>query len=465
VWHVVSDDGHPEQGVFTFSVGAGGVSTADIGALLASRSASRGIGITFGLDRALGYLACLVLVGGLGFLSWCWPEALARGDVRVLLLASATLALAMTVASVPLQAAYSSGGGASHLLDRATLRDVLSARFGHAAIARAGLIIALAMLVMATRALARSAQVRAIASAVALAGLGLCATFAYAGHGSTGRWPVLGFVLDVAHLGAAAFWLGGVAVLVTALGDRARWAVTTDGPARFSRLALPAVAVIVLSGLGQGWRQIGSWSALWHTSYARLLVLKVLVVLAVVVVASAARDALRDRSAPTLQRAVAGEGPASALVDDAALTELRNGIWIEGGLALVVLALTSALVVTAPGREAEVAAKRPVPHTFSFRASGQRVGYDVIVQPALAGENTIVVTPRLLGATGFLPAVLTGDVHAVGTSSGIPVPFTPLADGRWIATADLARPGDWVLDLAGTTDPTTDSAALQVTIR
>jgi putative copper export protein len=44
--------------------------------------------------------------------------------------------------------------------------------------------------------------------------------------------------------------------------------------------------VVVVSGAIQGWRQIDTWWALWHTSYARLLVVKVLLVLAIVIVAS-----------------------------------------------------------------------------------------------------------------------------------------------------------------------------------
>ena len=465
VWHIVSDDGHPEQGVFTFSVGAGGVSTADIGGLLASRSASRAIGTAFGVDRALGFLACLVLFGGLVFVMWCWPAALASRGVRILLVVAAAVALTTTVASLPLQAAYSSGGGARHLFDSAALHDVLSARFGRGTVARASFIIAFAIPVLAVRPYPRPAQARVTGGVVALAGLGLCATFAYTGHGYTGRWPLLGFVLDVAHLGAAGLWLGGIAVLVAGFRDRAQWNVTADGATRFSQLALPAMAVVVLSGALQGWRQIGSWWALWHTSYARLLVLKALVVLAVVIVASAARDAVRDRSVTAWHRGVEGGDPGSTTAPVAVLADLRDGILIEALLAVVVVALTSALVVTAPGREAQAAAKRPVPRTLYLSANAQRVGYAVIVQPALAGENTIVVTPRLLETTGFLPAVLTGGAHEVGTSSVTQVPFTPLADGRWVATADLARPGDWAIDLTGTTGPTNDNAAIRITVR
>jgi copper transport protein len=57
VWHIVSDDGHPETGAFTFSVGAATASTTDIRSLVASRTSGRGIGIGFGIDRGLEFFA------------------------------------------------------------------------------------------------------------------------------------------------------------------------------------------------------------------------------------------------------------------------------------------------------------------------------------------------------------------------------------------------------------------------
>ena len=83
-----------------------------------------------------------------------------------------------------------------------------------------------------------------------------------------------------------------------------------------ARLALPAVALLVISGTLQGWRQIGTWSGLWHTSYGRLLIIKVLVVLAIVALASAARDALRERwrSGPDVALPGSEAGPVRSLL-------------------------------------------------------------------------------------------------------------------------------------------------------
>jgi copper transport protein len=446
VWHIVSDDGHPEQGAFTFSVGATSASTVNIANLVASRSSSHAVGVAFGIDRALAYLACLVLVGGLMFLRWCWPDAL-RGRHRRVLLLGAAAALAATLISIPLQAAYSNGRGTS-LLDSSAMSDVIHARFGRAALIRATLVV-----VLVACAFVRSRGPARVVTegVVAVAGIGLFATFAYAGHADTGRWRTLGFVTDITHLGAAAIWLGGVSMLVVAAFDADSRPAATLAARRFSRLALPAVLVVVFSGVVQAWRQTGSWNALWHTSYSRLLVLKVLVVLAIVLAASAARASLRDR---TDDRA-----------DHRALPEIRASVLIEAVLAVVVLAVTSTLVVSRPAREAVAAGRVPTPRTLYLAADGTTVGYQVVVQPALVGENTFVVTPRLLHATGYLPVALNGTLHGSGPDGTSAITFLPLTDGRWIATASLAKAGRWSVDLNGDTAPAVDRATLAFSLK
>src|SRR5439155_5645070 len=141
VWHVISDDGHPEHGAFTFTVGAGGATIIDIGGLLASGSSGRAVGIGFGLDRAIGFLACLVLVGGVAFARWRWPEVLDRVEVRRVLIGVAAVAIVATLLSMPLQAAYA--GSSFH--------DVVTARFGRAALVRAALLVLLGLMVIRRR--------------------------------------------------------------------------------------------------------------------------------------------------------------------------------------------------------------------------------------------------------------------------------------------------------------------------
>jgi putative copper resistance protein D len=84
---------------------------------------------------------------------------------------------------------------------------------------------------------------------------------------------------DAIHIVATALWAGGLPVLFWALqrGTKRRdlpigWADKIV--ARFSHLALFSVVVIVLTGLYQSWIHVQSWSALFGSSYGKVLLLK-----------------------------------------------------------------------------------------------------------------------------------------------------------------------------------------------
>jgi len=463
VWHIVSDDGHPEQGVLTFGVGKGGVTTADVGGLLARQSSGRDVGFLFGVDRAVAFLACLILVGGLLFTRWFWPDALERQDLRRLLVSAGVVAIAATLLSIPLQAGYTTVGGLSKTLDGAALRTVLSARFGRAALVRAGLLLGLVAFVRPTSPRTSALARRSNEAVVAILALGVWASFTYAGHGNTGHLVGLGFVTDLTHLGGASVWLGGLVALAFALRDRQYQEANRRAAAGFSKVALPAIGVLVLSGVVQGWRQINTWWALWHTAYGRLLVIKVLLVVAIIVVASASRDLVRDQLIPSVRGALP-HGSSRLASEDDAVTELRNSIWVEVLLAGVVLAVTASLVVTAPGREAAAAVRQPVARTVHVAAAGQHMTYSVLLQPAVPGANTIVVTPRLVAQTGFLPFGISGLVQGPGKAGPLRVRFTPLEDGRWVAAAPLSKRGNWRLDLVSDASPITDTTSVQLPI-
>ena len=433
VWHIVSDDGHPEQGDFTFTVGKGGEATADIGALLASDRASWELGFGFGLDRLLAYLGSLVFVGGLVYLRLAWPDALERRGVRRFLAGSAGVAIVASLLSIPLEAAYSTAR-VSNVVDGTALGNVLDARFGIGAVWRASLLVLLVPPIVVLVGRAWSLGRAIVESGVIVLGLAVWASFAYAGHGDSGELVPLGFTTDVAHLSAASLWLGGIAALAVASLATRPSDQSSRAANRFSAVALPAIGVIVLSGVVQGWRQIGSWGALFHTTYGRLLIVKVGLVAGIVIVASASREVVRSRVVPSAlgtvrQRSVLG-------ADAQSVQELRNGIWTEVLLAVVVLAVTAALVFTAPGREAETTASRPVPRTIFVSTLTPRFDYRVAVQPALSGLNTIVISPESRRKEQLLPASLTATLARIGRK-GVNVPFAALPDGRFFASIDL----------------------------
>lgn len=130
---------------------------------------------------------------------------------------------------------------------------------------------------------------------------------------------------QVAHLLAAGAWLGGL--LPLALGLRAG---TTDPARRFVRIGLPAVAVLGLTALAQGW-VLGGGTAGLASRYGAVLAVKLLLFAALVAVA--ARHRLRL---------------VPALPD--ARTALLRSLMVEIGLGAGVLAIAALLAgMAAPG--------------------------------------------------------------------------------------------------------------------
>ncbi|HEX2262498.1 MAG TPA: copper resistance CopC family protein [Pseudonocardiaceae bacterium] len=105
-WRVMSADSHPVAGGFTFSVGHPSASRV---AGAAQSSGSTAIGVSYGITRAVAFASFALLVGSIAFVLLCWPGAIARGDVRHVMLAGWAGLLAATMVGLLLQGPYGSG--------------------------------------------------------------------------------------------------------------------------------------------------------------------------------------------------------------------------------------------------------------------------------------------------------------------------------------------------------------------
>lgn len=125
----------------------------------------------------------------------------------------------------------------------------------------------------------RAPRVAAAGAGAALAGVTL------AGHAESASPRALALATDWIHLLAAAVWLGGIALIVLvwapslrAAGLAGRLAVARHVLPRFGRLALPAFAVVVVSGATNAALELGHPGALLATGYGRVLALKMALV-------------------------------------------------------------------------------------------------------------------------------------------------------------------------------------------
>ncbi|MDR7114653.1 copper homeostasis membrane protein CopD [Caulobacter sp. BE254] len=298
------------------------------------------------LLRWAQYMTSFVLTGGALFALYALPtggpsSAVALGWPRRLLGESAALLALASVLGLLLQTAVVAGSLAA-ALDPATLASVITEMaMGAASLVRA----AAAALALAVLLFAPQGRVGWIATA----GLGGVATasMAWMGHGAATEGLAGGVHLlaDLAHLAAAAVWVGALAFFVGLASDRRRdadrTAVFHAALAGFSGVGSALVAVLVASGLVNSWFLVGpsGWPALAATAYGRLLLFK-LVLFAVMVALAAAN---RFRLTPALRTALA-----DPTRTDSAVMALRRSLQLELGVALAVVALVAWLGRLAP---------------------------------------------------------------------------------------------------------------------
>jgi copper transport protein len=359
---------------------------------------------------------------------------------------------------------------------------------------------------------------------------GLAASWAMSEHASVGLQAGIAMPVDVLHLLAVAAWLGGLGALLVALYRApADTPVDTAAVHRFSRLAFGSVLALIATGTYQSWRQLGSWSAFTDTRYGQLLLAKIALVVVLVGVAWISRrwtgrlaetapveaaavrekervgagadgaaagddvDASDEREGDSgLDTATGtGEQPGSEPADaeraaqlarqqaarDAARRKrmrdadpnrfgLRRSVLAEAGIAVVLLAVTTVLTQTEPGRteqEAKAATSSSASSTADTGASGALTlnmpfdtgGEDgkgivtVDVDPARVGDNEMhVYVERPNGRAFDIPEVkveFTLEAKDIG-----PLPVVPdhIATGHWSANGvQIPMAGDWKVDV------------------
>lgn len=458
-YRVVSADGHPVHGAFTFQVGdrATGDTDALARRLLAADGGSEAVGVAFAVVRWAIFAALALLVGAAAFCLLAWPEGLGLPRVRSLLWWAWGTALGATVVSVGFQGAYVGALGLGDVVDPDVVRSVLDTRYGRVALLRVVLlaVTGVALLVSARHDGSGGADDRRGTGArVALGGLGgaLLVTLGLSGHAATGDLVPFALAADVVHLGAAALWLGGLVVVLAVALPRRDPAELGRVVPRFSSIALAAVALLVLTGVFQSWRQVGSLDALLHTTYGHLLLVKLALFVVMVGFGYLGRRWVqRGYGAAAAAARDAGE----AVDEEAVAAGYRRSIRVETGIGLAVLAVTALLVNAQPARSAVAQ-----PYSAELQA-GEDLLVDLTIDPAKVGPTEIHV--YTLEATGAVAQVedLTMTMSLPERDVGpLEIPLQRAGPGHFSAyDVQLPLPGEWTVDIAAFPDQFTEANA------
>ncbi|WP_434091173.1 copper resistance CopC/CopD family protein [Streptomyces flaveus] len=497
-WRVVSADSHPISGAFTFSVGAPSETTANASAEPAVNPAS---GLLYDMARYAAYTAVALLIGAATFVLACRPPAV--NPLRKLFRVAWWTLLLSTVALLFLRGPYARGTGPATLFDLSLLEDTLSGRPGWALLAR--LVLVGVAGVFLVRVVGREPQGEerpkpAVLVSGGVLAVALTVTWAAAEHASAGIQVPVAIVSSVLHLLAMAVWMGGLAALLTTL-YRAETPPSAASVARFSRLAFASVVVLVVTGVYQSWRGLGSWEALTGTSYGRLLAAKVCAVVLLLGAAAysrrwtagllAAQEPVRVRELEAVGARTGGggagastgaasdpddpkgngpgdsdgadgpdgpDGPAEPDEVPSRHQALRRSVLAEVVVGVVVLLLTTVLTGTQPGRAATETQNAPTAPTGQPTTSMTLIPFDVgtpngkgkvqiVLEPGRVNENTVqaivigpdgVATVPELRLTFTLAAEKIGPIDAELTDQG----------GYWGTNSlNLPLPGTWTMNV------------------
>ncbi|WP_347059709.1 copper resistance protein CopC [Blastococcus sp. HT6-30] len=488
-YRVISADSHPVSGAFSFAVGDGELLTA--GGQDQAGSTDPVVGALLPVARWVGYAGLALAVGVPVLVLTCWPAGRRAERLRRMATGGAVAVALSGLGAFLLQGPYAAGAGLGAVADPALLGATLGAGVGWSALARVLLVLALLPVLRRVWRDTDALGPGWTAAGAVLVG-GLVLATAAVGHPVAGPWPVLAVLVAAVHVGAMAVWLGGVAGLlaVTLRPGTAPGEVTAVLP-RFSRLAFGSVVALVVSGIVQSVREVGSPTALVATTYGQLLAAKLLLVVLLLAAAGVSRVWVQQRLGvrrPRRPRTITAQafaatdrtGPAPAEVAGAAqrdrvqaenaaehLPSLRRSVLLEAGVAAVVLALSAVLVATPPAR---TALAQPMETVLPLQGgTGAAAGsVQVSVEPARPGENALHV--YLFDDLGRLtqPAeirvTLTERTQEIGP---LDVGLAPAGPGHFVGDA-MAIPGagTWTLTVTVRLDEFTAlSAATDFPVR
>lgn len=416
-WRAVSADSHPIEGAFTFAVGA---ATATDPALLEGAlqdDGNRPAQAWLAVGRGLSYVGVALLVGGYAGLMLCARRLLPRRGVR-LLVGGGAIATIGTAVMIAAQASLTVGSATAW-------SNVIESHAGRWWLVRLLWVAAATVAAALAPSFGRDSKPRraALHGAAVVGSVALLAVVAAGGHGISGRWVVVGFLVTVVHLAAMSLWVGGVAVIGLIVARHELWPVAR----RFSLAAMVSVGVLAISGSVSALRQSSSWSALVDSRYGTWLLIKLVIVGLVLSIAGVSRWVVNN----------------SQNHADAAFA-LRRTVLAECLGMVLILGATTGLVSSPPPHEVSVA-------VATVRSAEQIQGVrtaQLIAQPSHDGgtDISISVTSTEAGDTPIALS-LTASAPDAGISR-LQIPLTVTAPGHAQASnVSLPAVGTWTFEL------------------
>jgi copper transport protein len=225
-------------------------------------------------------------------------------------------------------------------------------------------------------------------------------------------------------------WLGGLVVLVGVLLRLANGRELAAILPVWSSWALLAVITLAMTGTAQAIIEVRTLSALFTSTYGRLVLAKSVLLAVVVGVAWFART--------LVARAAANEGEQA----EPAAARLRRTVLVELAVTGVVLGLAATLVQTPPPSTASPAAKEP----FSVTLSGDLYTLRADLDPARSGGNSLhLYAYDNAGAPKKILEWKATATPADGSAEPLTIALLPITDDHAVGEPIFPTAGRWEL--------------------
>lgn len=426
-WRTVSADSHAITGAFSFSVGAPSETAPGLVERLDRPATRPGVTTGLAIGRWTSFAGFAVLMGGLTLAGVGLVGFEGRRTKHFVLWAGA-----VGLVGVLVMIASQASGIGSGAWSPSSWKLVLEGSAGRWWFAR---IPALGAGLVAVTAARQAHRWWWRTGALVVAGA-TSVIFALGGHGMTGRYRGIGAAATSVHLAAMAVWVGGLVLIVAARRGRGSLQIA----ARFSPVALGAAAALVVSGLANSWRQIGTLSGITDTVYGRWLVVKLSIVVLVLTLAATSRRLVRHSTVSSVKG-----GPVPASVGAAANDELvvdstavRRTVLAELACVALILSATVGLVNAVPPRAQAAAAA-----TVETQLGDWELRFEL--DPAIEGGTTLRAQVTNIVDPTITPAEVT--VAAAFPSQGLgplDIATSQIAPGSVLSDdANLPLAGLW----------------------
>lgn len=389
-WQVLSAvDGHTTSGTYSFGLGAAPM------AVSSQVTIADQLSIPGAIARWLTLTAVALLIGLFSYRLFLWnplwrkiergPEEttldlnLARISVRIGIFALFLLFTSLIIIFIDQNQQFD-------LLNGTNFGSWLGARFGLVWISRfllAGSLLFLFTLFINTTDIAHLKGWPWWAGM--LLSFGLIFSVASVSHSAAlPRDSTQAMLVDMGHVFAATLWVGGLVFLVCSLwlartlpAEDRTW-LHLSLAINFSALAATAVGILAASGIYLAWQHVATWTKLVGTAYGLALLVKLAATAVIMLLAAVNLLYFRSRLNAAYEQP---ETPSS----QATVVRFRTAVYLEMGVALIILLLTGFLTDLQRGEDAPLLTDSPGETILIQESEG--LTFEVSITPALVGNN------------------------------------------------------------------------------